>query len=172
MMTRDHSGHIDPERMQAFLDGELSQEEMAAVQEHTAFCARCQSEIEAWEMVFSELDLLGEVGPSEGFSDRVMAALPRAKTRRAWGWGWQWLAPKSYPTPHLGPGHIQDFLDGRMSTRQAARVEAHFSGCEMCAAEVERCREVLTALEGLPQLAPSDGFSERVMAQWRRVSKM
>ncbi len=166
-MTQEHNGHIDPERMQAFLDGEISQEEMAVVQEHTVYCARCRSEIEAWEMLFSELDELEDEGPSVEFADRVMAGLAEPTTVEVDAKGWLWQGGRGVSARHLTPGRIQNFLDGRLSNRRAVQVELHLTHCELCTSEMERCETVMTALEGLPQLAPSEGFSERVMAQWR-----
>jgi anti-sigma factor RsiW len=166
-MTQEHNGHIDPERMQAFLDGEISQEEMAVVQEHTVYCARCRSELEAWEMLFSDLDELEDEGPSVEFSDRVMAGLAQPTTVEVDAKGWLWQGPRPISARHLTPGRIQDYLDVRLSARRVNQVQLHLTQCELCSSEMERCTTVMTALEGLPQLAPSDGFSERVMAQWR-----
>jgi anti-sigma factor RsiW len=166
-MTQEHNGHIDPERMQAFLDGEISQEEMAVVQEHTVYCARCRSEIEAWEMLFSDLDELEDEGPSVEFADRVMAGLAEPTTVEVDAKGWLWQGGRGVSARHLTPGRIQDYLDVRLSARRVNQVQLHLSQCELCSSEMERCETVMTALDGLPQLTPSDGFSERVMAQWR-----
>ena len=70
------SMHLDPEKIQAFLDGQLSSGEMAGFQAHTAACARCRAEVEGWEFLFEELDELPLVEPTVGFMDEVMAALP------------------------------------------------------------------------------------------------
>lgn len=46
-----------------------------------------------------------------------------------------------------------------------APLRAHLRECPECEARVEEARELAVALETLPHLAPSAGFSERVMAQ-------
>ena len=158
MTHRDE--HLSAERIQAFLDGELSQAEMARIQGHSASCVRCQSEIEAWRLLFDELEELPTLDPSPGLVERVMGALPN---RPAAGAGHA-VRPAAAPSAgHLAPDSIQDFLDGRLARSAQARADAHLADCHSCRAELAGWQAVFSRLEGLDRLAPSHGFAERIM---------
>ncbi|HYW30596.1 MAG TPA: hypothetical protein VE869_03740, partial [Gemmatimonas sp.] len=46
-----------------------------------------------------------------------------------------------------------------------APLRAHVRDCASCDRELERARELMVALDALPDFAPSHGFSDRVMSQ-------
>ena len=64
MTRQNHDPHLSTGLMQGFLDGEVSPRESERVRSHTASCARCRSELEAWRTLFADLGALEEVGPS------------------------------------------------------------------------------------------------------------
>ena len=72
-MTGMSNEHLSAEVLQAFLEGDLPGREGASVAQHLGSCARCDSELEVWRSLFSELGSLPSRRPSEGFRDRVMA---------------------------------------------------------------------------------------------------
>jgi anti-sigma factor RsiW len=163
--------------MQSFLDGAVSPREAARVQEHTASCARCRSEMDAWKTLFGELGALGEVSPSPAFRERVLQTLPkehaaqeplRTRVRR-------WLsAALGRPSAaaeaallHPTAERLQDLLEGLLPRPEALGVEGHLHGCRDCRAEVTEWRRVMTRLQSLPSLEPSPEFGERVMAHVR-----
>ena len=78
--------HLTAEAIQAFLDDALSLGERARVQEHATSCGRCQAEMEAWRLLYSELGELPELSPAPNFGERVLAGLdtsvPAASTRK------------------------------------------------------------------------------------------
>jgi anti-sigma factor RsiW len=163
--------------MQGFLDGEVSPREAARVQEHTASCARCRSELEAWKSLFSGLGTLSEVAPSPAFRDRVLEAIPREQPGREplririarWlghAVGRRSAAPAAAQL-HPTPEGLQDFLEGLLPRPEALGVEAHLHGCRDCRREAESWRKVMSRLGALPPLAPEPEFSERVMAHVR-----
>jgi hypothetical protein len=65
---------------------------------------------------------------------------------------------------HLLPDEIDQLLDGETGFG-IAPLEAHVRECEQCRAELEAERELVEAVEGLPRLAPSPLFADRVVAQ-------
>jgi len=65
---------------------------------------------------------------------------------------------------HLLPNEIDLLVDGEVGFG-VAPLRAHLRECAECEAKVDEAREVATALEELPHLAPSTLFSERVMSQ-------
>lgn len=65
---------------------------------------------------------------------------------------------------HLLPDEIDLLVDGEEGFG-VAPLAAHVAACPDCSAEVEAQRQLVGALERLPQLAPSPLFSHRVMAQ-------
>jgi anti-sigma factor RsiW len=153
--------HLSAERIQAFLDGELSQAEMARVQGHSASCVRCQSEIEAWRLLFDELEDLPLLDPSPALVDRVMRALPR---RAAAGLA-EALDVRRPASEHLGGDRIQDLLDGSLGQAAALEAHAHLAGCPTCQTELVQWQAVFARLEDLDELAPSYGFAEAVMGE-------
>ncbi len=66
------------------------------------------------------------------------------------------------PSPyHLSPDALDAWLEGRLPERE----QEHLASCPLCQ-EVARLEgEVVRRLAALPMLAPSAGFSDRVMAQ-------
>lgn len=154
--------HVDTERMQALLDGELSPAEAAVVRASIEGCARCTSEFEAWEMLFGDLDELDTLAPSSGFEDRVIEAVP---SRRPGFLGTR-AAARSAAT-HVSGERLQEYLDGGLAARVTAQVDRHLDGCRLCREELAAFRAVARSLEGLPSYAPSVDFAERVMAEVR-----
>lgn len=155
--------HLSAEVMQALLEGALPQGERSRAEEHLASCARCAAEMEVWSTLFRELDGLPGLAPTPGFADRVMAQVaPLPLAARVRGW-WGARAGASHP----GAERLQEWLDGGLAARGAARIEAHLAGCPACAREAAAWRETFAALDRVERLAPAEGFSRRVMAQVR-----
>ena len=65
---------------------------------------------------------------------------------------------------HLLPDEIDQLIDGEAGFGLAPLM-AHVDVCTKCRAELAQARQVVSALERLPHLAPSPRFSDRVMAQ-------
>lgn len=74
-MNEPHGGHLAEERIQTYLDRQLSEGEMAGVRAHLDRCAACRAEIEAWRGVFARLTTLPDLEPSPGFAEGVMAEI-------------------------------------------------------------------------------------------------
>jgi hypothetical protein len=62
---------------------------------------------------------------------------------------------------HLTP----DDLDALLFGTEEARVHVHLETCPECRRLVVADRNIVLALESLPQFSPGDGFAERVMAR-------
>jgi anti-sigma factor RsiW len=158
--------HVSADRLQAFLDGELSDEEGVRIEGHLAGCARCSAEFDAWQILFEDLGSLPSHQPQRGFHDVVMAnvrarasaplaARVRAATVEA--------MPESLAA-HLDEGTLGDFLDGALSSRGLAAVEAHLVACRSCSAEAESWLGLVQRLESLQHLTPGEGFADRVIS--------
>jgi hypothetical protein len=65
---------------------------------------------------------------------------------------------------HLLPDEIDQLLDGEAGFG-VAPLQAHVESCAACRAELADARQVVSALERLPHLAPSPLFADRVMSQ-------
>ena len=65
---------------------------------------------------------------------------------------------------HLLPDEIDQLIDGEAGFGLAPLM-AHVDVCTKCRAELAEARQVVSALERLPHLAPGPRFSDRVMAQ-------
>ncbi len=156
------NGHLSAERLQALLDGELPLQEARAAHAHVDGCVRCRSEMEAWETLFGELTELPKLSPSPAFRERIVESLPRragagARVRA-------WLGLENQAAAHVGSARLQDYMDGRLAARTAARVEAHLDSCAVCRLELDEFQALGRALAGLARLAPCEDFSERVLA--------
>ncbi|WP_396214687.1 hypothetical protein [Gemmatimonas sp.] len=65
---------------------------------------------------------------------------------------------------HLRPDEIELLLDGEEGFG-VAPLRAHARSCLECQAELESARELMFALDTLPDFAPSPAFADRVMSQ-------
>ena len=166
-MIRDHSQeHLSAERIQAFLEGELPARELAGVEDHLSACRRCSGEVEVWQHLFGELGDLTALRPHEGFADRVMMGVrlpqPRPLAARLRD-RLTALLPGAVPGEHVEGGRLQDFVEGLLPARQAARVQTHLDDCGTCSKEVVAWRSVLARLDGLEHFGPAEDFAARVM---------
>lgn len=166
MTKQPNDQHPSAERLQALLDGVLSPEGRRHVEEHVLGCARCAAELSAWRALYEELEDLPALAPSTGFAERVLAGVEvqesvplAARVRSALAA----LVPRR--AGHPGTDRLQDFVEGLLSPRQAARVRAHLEGCGSCATDEEEWRSVVARLDRIGHFAPTEGFAERVMAR-------
>ncbi len=65
---------------------------------------------------------------------------------------------------HLRPDEFELLLDGEEGFG-VVPLRAHVRSCTSCQAELEQARELMVALDTLPDFAPAAGFSDRVMSQ-------
>ncbi len=65
---------------------------------------------------------------------------------------------------HLRPDEIELLLDGEEGFG-VAPLRAHVRTCASCDAELARARELMVALDALPDFAPSPRFADRVMSE-------
>ncbi len=65
---------------------------------------------------------------------------------------------------HLRPDELELLLDGEEGFG-VAPLRAHVRSCASCQLELEEARELMLALDALPDFTPSAGFSDRVMSQ-------
>ncbi|MBL0172793.1 MAG: hypothetical protein IPP90_19205 [Gemmatimonadaceae bacterium] len=65
---------------------------------------------------------------------------------------------------HLRPDEIELLLDGEEGFG-VAPLRAHVRQCASCDAELDKARELMLALDTLPDFAPSPAFADRVMSQ-------
>lgn len=165
MNQRHVDEHLSAEALQAFLEGELPQGEIARVEEHLGACPRCSAELDAWRLLFDGLHELPEMAPGTGFADRVMDGVDVPEVRPLAARIRDRLAALAGggATSHPAGERLQDFVEGVLPARHAARVRSHLEGCAACASEAESWRTVLNRLDGLQRLEPAPGFTQRVM---------
>lgn len=65
---------------------------------------------------------------------------------------------------HLRPDEIELLLDGEEGFG-VAPLRAHVRQCAVCDTELDKARELMIALDTLPDFAPSRAFADRVMSQ-------
>ena len=155
--------HLTSEQIQEFLDQELTREEEASVQVHLASCVKCQSEVESWGLLFSDLGTLPELNPGPAFHQDVLQEAPVRESRGALGWMGARKARRREEL-HIPPGSIQDYLEGLLSPQPVARLEAHLASCPACETQVREWQGLFGSFPPLGQFAPRAGFAERVMA--------
>ena len=141
MSFENFDRHLDAAQIQAYLDGELGDTELA-VQAHVDGCARCRAEVEAWTALLENLNSLGDLVPAEGFAARVMS-----RTHLS----------------HVTPERIQGYVDGTLPRAASESVELHLSTCAVCQEEAWAWRDLFAALSTLPELRPADAFADRVL---------
>lgn len=161
--------HLNSELLQALSEGVLDSARMEPARAHLAECGRCRAELEGWELVFSKLEELPDLGPALGFADRVMTQVQvRPPLSKRLADHFRRLSPTRGAPPgirHLSVSGIHDYLDHELGIRARHWVEEHLIACEMCRSEVERWAPVFEKLQALPRLSPPEGFANAVMAQ-------
>ncbi|MEM7415383.1 MAG: zf-HC2 domain-containing protein [Gemmatimonadota bacterium] len=165
-MTRDRAEHLSAERLQAFLEGDLSKRERSAVEEHLESCKRCSAELDGWRVLFDDLSGLSAHRPHQGFAERVMSEVdvPEPVSLAARVRGRIEAGLTGSPEDVLDGETIQDFLEGAFGPRRTRQIEAHLAASEQCSREVDEWAVLFRELDALPRLAPSQGFAEQVMA--------
>ncbi len=159
--------HLTSEQIQDLLDQNLPPQEEGRVQEHLAVCPRCRSEVESWQTLFSGLGALPALTPSPAFSREILEQLPVRKPLAARIRSWL-PGGDGAPAPaggHLPPERIQDYLEGLLPSRLAARARAHLGACESCRNEAGAWERVFGSLGTLERFEPSSGFAQEVMAR-------
>ncbi len=158
-----HANHLNAERLQAFLEGDLSTQATRTVEAHLGECARCSAELEGWRVLFEELGDLKGLRPHEGFAERILTSVEVAETPplhdRVWG-----RVSGLDASGHLAASVIQDFVDGALLTKRAERVERHLDECGTCAAEAHSYSRLGRELQALESFAPRPDFGDRVLA--------
>jgi anti-sigma factor RsiW len=161
--------HLNSELLQAMAEGELDPARMDPARAHLAGCGRCRAELEGWQLLFSELEDLPDLGPAMGFADRVMtrvevrAPLPQRVADRL-----RSLVPSRSTPPgvrHLNVNGIHEYLDRQLGLRARQRVDEHLATCGRCRSEVEGWAPVFEGLQALPRFSPPQGFADAVMAR-------
>ena len=68
------------------------------------------------------------------------------------------------PILHPLSEKLQAYVDNQVDAADRAVLESHLLGCALCKGEVEEWRSLFAMLSTMPQVAPSRGFANRVMA--------
>ena len=74
------------------------------------------------------------------------------------------MSKKNVPM-HLTAERIQAFLDGALPKEERVYVEEHAAFCGSCQEELDTWQLLYLELNDLPELAPSEGFARRVLAE-------
>lgn len=159
--------HLKIEQIQAFLDGSLPIGEQDAVREHASICARCQSEFEAWELLYAELEELPSLVPSPGFARRVMDEVVIPSPAPALGDRLRSWVAKAAGAVVLTPEVLQDYLDGTLAQGQMARVATKIAESPEAQQQLSEWQTVFGGLGSLGHETPSDSLHHRIMAQVR-----
>jgi anti-sigma factor RsiW len=159
--------HLSAEQFQAFLGAELAASERAEAEGHLASCARCAAEMDGWRLLFEGLEDLPTLAPGAGFADRVMSGVSVSPPQSLAARVRARLAALGPAGGHPDHGRLQDFIDGALPARLAARVRTHLDECTACSSEAAAWRTTLQELDALGHFAPAEDFAARVMAQVR-----
>lgn len=68
-------------------------------------------------------------------------------------------------TGHLPYWTLEQLAEGDLSHAERTLAEQHLSACAHCTAELRSARALIAALQALPQVQPSAGFADAVMAR-------
>ena len=74
----------ESERIQSYLDAELSADEIRRLLEHATLCARCTRELALYRRVVRSLEALPTVDPGPAFTARVLDMVLPSRVRRRW----------------------------------------------------------------------------------------
>lgn len=68
---------------------------------------------------------------------------------------------------HPAAERLEAFVEETLDAGERASLDAHLAACAACRAEVSEMRSLFAALASLPEMEPSPGFANRVMARVR-----
>jgi anti-sigma factor RsiW len=68
------------------------------------------------------------------------------------------------PNLHPATETLQSFVENTLDAGDRVVLESHLLGCTECVNEVEEWRSLFAMLSTMPQVAPSHGFANRIMA--------
>jgi anti-sigma factor RsiW len=74
----------------AYVDGRLKEDERVEVEKHLATCAACQLRVNQFRSVHALLDELPMIEPSAAFDARVRARVAAEPAKQSW---WAWFTP-------------------------------------------------------------------------------
>lgn len=148
-------------RMFSYLDGEMNARERAAFEARLGTDRVLAAEVEAHRVLLAAMDEVAAFTPSPDFRMRVLASL---HVGESW---WQRLRRRVWSAASPVPDMFTEFLDEGLAPRQAGALMAFVASDPRAATTLESWRRLFRALESLPELDPSDGFAERVMARVR-----
>ena len=77
------------ERLSAFLDRELPDQEQMSIQQHLDNCARCAADCESLSRAWDQVSAIPRATPRTDLWPRIEARLPRSRGWADWGW-WVW----------------------------------------------------------------------------------
>ena len=80
-------------RILAYMDGRLNENERAEVQKHLDACPACRVRATEFSSVSDLLDELPVIEPSPAFDVRVRARIAAEPIRQSWWASWGWLRP-------------------------------------------------------------------------------
>lgn len=172
-VTSTPDGHLNPDRIQDFLDERLPRADRDGVRAHLQGCSRCRAEVDAWQRIFARLEEVDRLAPGADFADRVLEQLPAgapvgSRLRR---WVRDLVSRGSSDREHLGTPEILDRLDGALPAFRRRRVDTHLDGCGRCRDVMEQWRAVFRRLDGLGRMDPPEGFADTVMERVRTAAE-
>jgi hypothetical protein len=65
---------------------------------------------------------------------------------------------------HPSAESLQGYVEGATGAAERALLESHLGACAQCSGELEEWRALYATLAALPQLSPTAGFTDHVMA--------
>jgi predicted anti-sigma-YlaC factor YlaD len=75
------SSHLAPDFIDAYLDGELSAEDRAAVQRHLEQCSTCGADLERRRSLFEVIEGIPEAPPPRDAAENIVATLRQRRAR-------------------------------------------------------------------------------------------
>ncbi|NNF29044.1 MAG: hypothetical protein HKN73_17605 [Gemmatimonadetes bacterium] len=146
----------------SYLDGELAGEALASLEARLEADPRLGAALGEWSGLFEALRTLEAHSPSPDFKVRVMAVLSARPSflERSLGWLWGRGPRRQWEANPFVAAH-----EGRLARSHARALAAYMAKHPEAQAAAGAWRALQERLDGLPRLAPSDGFAERVMAR-------
>ncbi|MCF7886687.1 MAG: zf-HC2 domain-containing protein [Candidatus Marinimicrobia bacterium] len=68
--------HLSIEEIDAYINGDISEQKIISVEEHLSQCEKCHTEVQQCQIVFSYLNKVKTYEPDDNFTKRVTTNLP------------------------------------------------------------------------------------------------
>ena len=139
-----------PYELQSYVDGALSREERARVQEHLLTCESCAARVGEMSRIHSLLEGR-RTPPPAGLLERILEFVRTS-------------IPIERLTCRQAVEMVSEYIDDELDSNERETLEAHLFACDDCFYEYIAMRTAAHAMREAPRVMPRAALKDRILA--------